>query len=747
MFRIPSPRPILLPVLGALVIFLFAAPAAADDTPSAAPTSVRGMTNPAILLEGGWEAAPDGAVRRAITAEPDHAPSLIDRTWDLIDSRSFTARLPAGEAFTLSFVYPGADTLVPAAPGEGITAKAWQAIDYAPDWMHEDLRDVFRRHAAADQDTLAGLILAAVDPIVDEVAFTVAHTAPEVLSSPGLYYQMIVENAEDVYAFDPFLDYVEIVDYGSAAAGGDYYSTTQYYTAADRGTTLVELPRERYYWDIVHPKITDEFPTYIDPADGDPSDPPVGRFWREFLLTHADSGFTPLADYLAGIGVLWEGNVDSQTNGAVGEITRWILDVLDFGSGAERPIQPVRIYRLHLGRCGEHADITCGAARAALIPCNSASAPDEDHTWNEFWDRRWVAWEPVNNYVDSGWHYEGWGKSFMGIFDWRGDGWTWTVTERYTPACTLTVEALDSLGYPVDGAIVRIGISNYVQSCWGYTGYDGRATFILGDVNDIFGRIDSPAGSWPAGGIMRKFVTAAVADTHYTVTKNIFGARPSLPVSPMNWPTPTWDTYRLHITWNVDEEIGYGGNQYATGTFADRREGGTIEFFVCDEENFAIYQAGQPFWAYEITEEAASGDVDFVFPTIGSWHAVISNEEHLTDKMIVSGTAELYYQETTNIAAGDAPARVMLGGNRPNPFNPATTIDFTPARKGNVTLAVYDVAGRLVRTLVEGVREAGPQSVSWDGTDGSGRPAAGGVYFARLNADGVTMQRKMVLVK
>lgn len=736
-------------VLAASSILLFAGFAPAADAPSSVPAGVRGMTNPVIVFTGGWGSFADDEIPVVVRplAELD-APSAARLSNEYLDACPIDQPVRAGEEVAIRFAYPGPDTLEPIVPAEGIIAKAWQAIAYAPSWMSEELRDLFSRLDPATQDTLAGVILAAADPIVDEIAFTVAHTAPEVLSEPGLYEGLLVENAEYVYAFDPYLDYAEIIDHGDAATGGDYWSTVRYATAENGETTFVELPRDRYYWDIVHPKITDEFPTYIDPATGDPAAPPTGRFWREFLFTHADSGFVSLADYLAGIQVVWESNVDTQTNGAVGKITKWILDVLDFGSGLERPIQPVRIYRLHLGRCGEHADITCAAARAALIACNSASAPDEDHTWNEFYERRWVAWEPVNNYIDSGWHYEGWGKSFMGVYDWRGDGWTWTVTERYTPACTLTVQALDSLGYPVDGALVRIGKDNFIQSCWGYTDYSGLVTLILGDVNDIFMRIESSAGTWPAGSVMRRVVTAAVPDSHYTVVKNIVGVRPAIPVQPGPVVTPTWDTYGIHVVWNVDGDIGYGGNQYAQGTFAEHREGGLLDFFICDEENYALHQAGQPFFAYEIHEDAASGDVDFVFPTMSSWYAVFSGEEHIVDKTLVSGTVDLYrITPETDVASSGAPVKAAIDGNRPNPFNPTTAIDFTLPKTSRTSLVVYEVTGRLVRTLVDDVLPAGAGSATWDGRDDAGRPVAAGVYFARLEADGVRLQRKMVLVK
>jgi hypothetical protein len=88
-----------------------------------------------------------------------------------------------------------------------------------------------------------------------------------------------------------------------------------------------------------------------------------------------------------------------------------------------------------------------------------------------------------------------------------------------------------------------------------------------------------------------------------------------------------------------------------------------------------------------------------------------------------------------------------LEQNTPNPFNPATAIRFTLASKETVTLAVYDLNGRLVRTLVSGSRELGTHSVTWDGRDNAGTSVASGVYFYRLDAGKFSDTRKMVLLK
>jgi hypothetical protein len=83
----------------------------------------------------------------------------------------------------------------------------------------------------------------------------------------------------------------------------------------------------------------------------------------------------------------------------------------------------------------------------------------------------------------------------------------------------------------------------------------------------------------------------------------------------------------------------------------------------------------------------------------------------------------------------------------PNPFNPQTTIHYELASPGDLNLSVYDVTGRLVRSLVAGPKTAGTFQAVWDGTDRRGRPAASGIYFARLTVGGESFARKIVLLK
>jgi hypothetical protein len=88
-----------------------------------------------------------------------------------------------------------------------------------------------------------------------------------------------------------------------------------------------------------------------------------------------------------------------------------------------------------------------------------------------------------------------------------------------------------------------------------------------------------------------------------------------------------------------------------------------------------------------------------------------------------------------------------LYGSWPNPFRGGTTINFSLPSEGRARLAVYNVAGQLVRTLTDGVLPAGSQSVSWDGRNQAGRSVPGGVYFYRLSLGDRTLTHKAVLVR
>lgn len=95
----------------------------------------------------------------------------------------------------------------------------------------------------------------------------------------------------------------------------------------------------------------------------------------------------------------------------------------------------------------------------------------------------------------------------------------------------------------------------------------------------------------------------------------------------------------------------------------------------------------------------------------------------------------------------ELPSALALDQNYPNPFNPVTRVRFQVGAPQHVSLSIYDVAGRKVRTLVSETVASGTHEVVWDGRDASGRPLPSGVYFYRASSDSETITRAMTLLK
>jgi len=85
--------------------------------------------------------------------------------------------------------------------------------------------------------------------------------------------------------------------------------------------------------------------------------------------------------------------------------------------------------------------------------------------------------------------------------------------------------------------------------------------------------------------------------------------------------------------------------------------------------------------------------------------------------------------------------------NYPNPFNPETTIKMNIPQASQVRLAVYNLKGQLVKSLINEHLEAGVYQYVWDGTDNRGNQSASGLYFYRVESEGQVINRRMMLLK
>lgn len=112
------------------------------------------------------------------------------------------------------------------------------------------------------------------------------------------------------------------------------------------------------------------------------------------------------------------------------------------------------------------------------------------------------------------------------------------------------------------------------------------------------------------------------------------------------------------------------------------------------------------------------------------------NSAGLIEAAIDDISVDAFIQNQAGVPADPLPARTGLTMTRPNPFQPSTTIQYALAAPSRVHLAVYDVTGRAVRTLVDGALPAGFHAAFWDGRDDRGASVPSGIYFCRFRASG-----------
>jgi len=113
---------------------------------------------------------------------------------------------------------------------------------------------------------------------------------------------------------------------------------------------------------------------------------------------------------------------------------------------------------------------------------------------------------------------------------------------------------------------------------------------------------------------------------------------------------------------------------------------------------------------------------------------------------LVEAEASDYYGNMMNVSTHLLPKEFSLGQNYPNPFNPTTTINLYLAEPSDWTVAIYNIAGQMIR-MYSGSSDAGAVQVTWDGANSDGVKVTSGIYLYKATAGSFTATRKMVLMK
>jgi hypothetical protein len=282
---------------------------------------------------------------------------------------------------------------------------------------------------------------------------------------------------------------------------------------------------------------------------------------------------------------------------------------------------------------------------------------------------------------------------------------------------------------PLGGGVAYVGNSRYG---WGCPGYPGQC------VSDLYGRqyFDSLfVRDLVHAGVVHadakdEYVGLARVDDYmrYAMYElNLLGD-PEMPV---------WTDRPLPLDVTHDQSVALVDGAAEVGVLVTRDGSPVVGAVVC----LSAPDAG----AYDVAETDAAGRATLA----ASADAACDGEIVVTaENAIPNGSTVAIGGETGVVeSGGQIPDVTALMNNYPNPFNPSTTVAFATARRGRVTVAVYDVTGRRVRVLSDTEMDAGLHAVRWDGRDESGRDCASGTYFARMTTSGSHFETKMILMR
>ena len=380
------------------------------------------------------------------------------------------------------------------------------------------------------------------------------------------------------------------------------------------------------------------------------------------------SGERPLSDALSAVDAIgW-----FVTQNMFDNVSEYAGTHSDYGG--ERSVWPQRIMNNHFGNCGECQDMITAAARACLIPTMNVWSM-EDHVWNEFWfEDGWHAWQvdwsdgPTridNGGVGADSTYGG-GKEVSAIMGFHQNGYIADEhVALYTDAITANVTVSDADGNPVPGAMVLVAVENYYydqyldQAAWVHTDQQGQVEITLGDnrnfwfiaAADIGGEErwspysveDIQSGSYPNWFLASEAgdpvisVEDAVAGSTHEVALALSGSLGSLPERVETFAGEVDVSYDLDLALDATlldvpanhsflgwySSLGYA---YGGGLIHPMDEPGTVDVWLLDATNLALFEAGEPFVALrdhqsistDVVDSAVSTDQDVLYLVVSN---------------------------------------------------------------------------------------------------------------------------------
>jgi hypothetical protein len=265
--------------------------------------------------------------------------------------------------------------------------------------------------------------------------------------------------------------------------------------------------------------------------------------------------------------------------------------------------------------------------------------------------------------------------------------------------------------------------SNYSYEANVYIPFTGKQGAMFVDYYALEFRVDT-SGNTAAYQFMASFDTLSLIDPVMRFRKRPI-ENPAVPII-------------LH-EWSADSIPGGVPTQAGWHKMTIKAEENQFWFYFNDQE-----MPGCPFSdTTTTTAHLSNGPIGvYVFKRNFMGDALDTTYIYVDDLKVISIPTSI----ENDIIAGN-PINFHVLQNYPNPFNPTTTIEFVLEKTNAANLTVFDITGKRVRTLVDGILPAGRKMVNWDATDHEGNSVAAGIYFYTLRTQSFSETKRMLLIK
>jgi hypothetical protein len=403
------------------------------------------------------------------------------------------------------------------------------------------------------------------------------------------------------------------------------------------------------------------------------------------------------------------------------------------------------------------------------LPIENALTGDQPGDWRAFWDNGAATSQQGLVEFD--------GSSQFNFRPGRGF-WLlaanpWTVSQTFQPVAlnddvNATVPLHDGwniisnpLGKDINWSAVQSenGISvplwswngSFTQSSTFASAQDGQAYYVLneGGLNELsvpfFGSSSNAVAS-NASSDDAQILTLSAKKGDQTLSTVWVGTRPDAKDGRDSYDHFSPPAYFANASLSLDNEKISSRHSLASDVRPSGTDGQTYTVVVDAEPGTSLQMQARGLAELEPDQEVrlyanATGQS---FDLQSSPVAQITTQSKRSEYVLVVGKASYVAEQESNLV----PQKLQLQQNYPNPFRARTTVEYSLPEQTEVSIEVYDILGRRIRTLADGESQrAGVHTVQWNAQNDLGRPVASGVYLTRLQAGDETRTIKMVVVK